>query len=198
MDQTQEYRIVVGVDFSSCGNRALEHAIRCVMQQDGAELHAAHVITEAELRDVPGADRLERLDHILEETPGRLWAVVERAARRLLGGLPARRLWVHVRVGEPAATLVQVAADYDAKLLIVGTHGRRGLDRLLLGSVAERLSRSAPCPLLIARETDYAAIPRTPHVDASWDEEEPAKRQGEHYVALRHRPEANRPGRKPG
>ena len=50
-----------------------------------------------------------------------------------------------------ADTIAQLAHDWKADLLVVGTHGRRGVTRLLLGSVAERVVRVAPCPLLLVR-----------------------------------------------
>jgi nucleotide-binding universal stress UspA family protein len=50
-----------------------------------------------------------------------------------------------------ADTLAQLARDWKADLLVVGTHGRRGVSRLLLGSVAEHVARAAPCPLLLVR-----------------------------------------------
>jgi nucleotide-binding universal stress UspA family protein len=48
-------------------------------------------------------------------------------------------------------TIAQLARDWNADLLVVGTHGRRGVSRLLLGSVAEGMVRVAPCPLLLVR-----------------------------------------------
>jgi nucleotide-binding universal stress UspA family protein len=61
------------------------------------------------------------------------------------------RVVTHARIGDASSTLLQMAVDYDADVLIVGTHARRGVDRLMLGSVAERLVREARCPVLIAR-----------------------------------------------
>jgi hypothetical protein len=58
----------------------------------------------------------------------------------------------HLVAGEPADALVDVATQEAADLMIVGSHGRRGLQRLMLGSVAEHVVRNAPCPVLVARE----------------------------------------------
>ena len=67
----------------------------------------------------------------------------------------ARPAHVHVRVGAPAEELAQLAADLDADLVIVGTHGRRGVRRFLLGSVAEGAVRLAHCPVLVVRPKDH-------------------------------------------
>ena len=60
------------------------------------------------------------------------------------------RLDVEYRVaeGDPAAEIVYAATDLDANLIVMGTHGRTGLGRLLMGSVAEAVSRRSPCPVL--------------------------------------------------
>jgi universal stress protein A len=54
-------------------------------------------------------------------------------------------------VGDPAAEIVRWAKGHGPDLLVLGTHGRRGLRRFVLGSVAERVLREAPCPVLVAR-----------------------------------------------
>jgi nucleotide-binding universal stress UspA family protein len=56
-----------------------------------------------------------------------------------------------VTTGEPSAGIVQIAREIAADLIVIGTHGRRGVRRLLLGSVAESVLRVAPCPVLAVR-----------------------------------------------
>jgi len=56
-----------------------------------------------------------------------------------------------VKVGAPWQEIVRLAADEHADMIVMGTQGRSGLDRLLLGSVAERVVRHAPCPVLTVR-----------------------------------------------
>ena len=64
----------------------------------------------------------------------------------------------HVRVGAIAEEIAALATEVRADLLVVGTHGRRGVRRLLMGSVAERAVRIAPCPVLIVRPRDFRAM----------------------------------------
>jgi nucleotide-binding universal stress UspA family protein len=70
---------------------------------------------------------------------------------------PRPELELHLLAGPPAKEIVRVARSVGADLVIVGTHGRRGVRRLVLGSVAEEVLRSAPCPVLVVRGKDWAA-----------------------------------------
>ncbi len=54
-------------------------------------------------------------------------------------------------VGNPASEIVKAAKDWPADLIVIGSHGRGGLTRALMGSVAEGVMRQAPCPVLVAR-----------------------------------------------
>jgi nucleotide-binding universal stress UspA family protein len=55
-------------------------------------------------------------------------------------------------MGDPAGEVVRIATDENAEMIILGTHGRTGMTRLLMGSVAEAIVRRAPCPVLVYRE----------------------------------------------
>jgi len=64
--------------------------------------------------------------------------------------------------GDPAREILQLAADARADLIVMGTHGRGGLGRLLMGSVAEAIMRKAPCPVVTVRAPLPAERPETP------------------------------------
>jgi len=80
--------------------------------------------------------------------------MIERSSREAIEGVAgrARRPGVEVdavlRQGAPWTEIGAVAKERDAGLIVMGTHGRRGLARMMLGSVAERVVRTAPCPVL--------------------------------------------------
>jgi nucleotide-binding universal stress UspA family protein len=123
------YRIVVPTDFSTCAEEAWALAQR-VAHTCGSELVLVHVL-EAPL-DSEARETLEQ------------WAA--KARQR---GLKARTV---VRTGTPHQEIVALATDERADLVVIGTHGRGGLNRALLGSVADRVVRLAPCPVLTVRE----------------------------------------------
>ena len=102
------------------------------------DLPAYPEVTAGQLRDLRGA--AARVDDTLELR-----------ARRACPGSPARAL---VRTGPAASTIGQTAIDEHVDLVVVGTHGRSGLDRLIVGSVAERVVRVAPCPVLVVKTPD--------------------------------------------
>jgi nucleotide-binding universal stress UspA family protein len=156
MSQEQAKRIVVGVDFDLCGDDAIVEGIKMLAAGRASELHAVHVLDPSEVIDDVEMPALFTEERVLEEAPGVLRTRIENLANAL--GLPVRkdRVFVHARIGKASAAIAQVAVDYDADLIVVGTHRRRGLDRLLLGSVAEHLVRHANCPVLVARPKDYS------------------------------------------
>lgn len=77
------------------------------------------------------------------------------------GGLA--RVVTHIAVGAAPQQIAQLASDLEANILVLGTHGRRGVERLLLGSVAEGVVRMAHCPVLVVRATE--STPRVPEIE---------------------------------
>lgn len=129
-------------DFSTASDAALPHA-ESLARQSGARLMIVHV----------------------EEPPlayggGELYyGLPEPSSERILQMLedvtpvdPAVRHTHRLLMGDPATEIVRVAEEETAGLIVMGTHGRTGLSRLVMGSVAEAVVRHAPCPVLIYRE----------------------------------------------
>jgi nucleotide-binding universal stress UspA family protein len=140
-------RIAVGLDGSETGRLALRHAIGLAKQQR-ARLRLVTVVDEAAWDVAPG--QIE------------LWKTRIRAAKRLLGTseAAARRHGVKAETkliemegfGQRIAELIaQDAERWRADLLVVGTHGRRGISHLILGSVAEGVVRVSSFPVLLIR-----------------------------------------------
>jgi nucleotide-binding universal stress UspA family protein len=151
---------VVGVDLGCTGDDALIEGLRLAAAGALSKLHLVYAVDPKSSREAT-YEPFENQERALAHAPAR---VEQRAASlcRVHGLRLAREIVVgHARIGEPATTLLQMCADYDADLLIVGTHGRTGLDRVLDGSVAEAVSRHAHCPVLVARRKDYLGIERT-------------------------------------
>jgi nucleotide-binding universal stress UspA family protein len=138
-------RILAGVDYSELGELALRTAVERARVEPGAELHVVTVgegwapATATEIAADVTADFVRKAEKTLRE-------YVDGVAR----GVPSR---VHVRTGKPSTEIAAVATEIAADLVVVGTHGRTGLRRMALGSVAEAVVRRAPCPVLVVRPT---------------------------------------------
>jgi nucleotide-binding universal stress UspA family protein len=139
-------RILVPIDFSEASLRALDHAAALSTRLNG-ELMVLHAV-EPIFYPVAGTVYGVNFDI------GNVYEQVERSAReqltRLAGTLRARRVEAKMLLcsGSAAAAIVAHAKKLKVDLIVIATHGRTGLSHLLLGSVAERVLRSAPCPVL--------------------------------------------------
>jgi nucleotide-binding universal stress UspA family protein len=142
------YRIIVPTDFSSCSEEAWRLAQR-LAGMSGAELVLTHVLTEAPLfREGPFI--MPKVREVFEAARSFADSAIEEwAAKARAEGLSAR---VALRSGVAYQEIVALAVDERADLIVIGTHGRGGIDRALLGSVADRVIRLAPCPVLSVRE----------------------------------------------
>jgi universal stress protein A len=139
--------IVVGVDYSDHCIFAVDEAVRLAASAHGTSVVAVLVLPGS---PVTGLDEAtEMTNEVIERSNANLVQLVEARARTL--GLPAPPIEPRVRFGAPAEQLLAEARDFEARLIAVGTHGRRGLSHLFLGSVAEEVMRQAPCSVLVAR-----------------------------------------------
>jgi nucleotide-binding universal stress UspA family protein len=143
-------RLLVATDFSP-GSEEAWLVARRIAGQLGAEIVLVHVLVEAPLFS-EGPFTMKQTREVFEAA--RAW--VEKmlggwVATAGAAGLSAR--WI-VCAGAPHKEIVAAAAREKADLIVMGTRGRGGLDRALLGSVADRVIRLAPCPVLTVREAD--------------------------------------------
>jgi len=139
-------KICCAVDFSDASCFAMAEATD-LARRFGAELTLIHVHELPPGAEVPlDESEIEMISVDLE----RSLAAWRAEAGRRLGG-PAQS---KVRVGDPAKELVRFARDTGVDLIVVGSHGDKGLRTLVLGSVAERVIRDAPCPVLVIRQKE--------------------------------------------
>lgn len=137
-------RILLATDFSDCAGRAEEYAL-FVAQACAAKLDVLHV-----LEFQPGMDPEYQvnslyLEELRKDAANRLEEFVRRAAQQ---GVTATRREV---LGIPSQCINEAARESEADLVVLGTHGRTGLEHILLGSTAERVVKGAPCPVLTVR-----------------------------------------------
>jgi nucleotide-binding universal stress UspA family protein len=140
--------ILAPTDFSAHSERAVRYACGLAGHL-GSELHLVHILSDV----IPtGPDPL-----LMPVLPPEYYEENEERARETLGRLldPAwgspRSVVTAVRWGSPVEAIVAYAEDRRVDLLVIATHGRTGLSHVLLGSVAERIVREAPCPVLTIR-----------------------------------------------
>lgn len=152
MSQTP-YRVVVGTDFSETADLALRQAFELASGRERAEVHvlnAVQYLGEFVQMDLPEAPAyrlpIEEAHERLEANVGARLSAWQAETQRTIA-----RCATYVSVESPAVALAQLATDLEADLIVVGTHGRRGLQRFLLGSVAEAVVRLAPTPVFIVR-----------------------------------------------
>jgi len=141
--------ILVGTDFSVCAARAFSFAVSLAHSQ-GGRIHLLHVLMEpVQAFDVAAAlpypDSGVRQEWE-EAARSRLAREAKAAERR---GVPTV---AELKWGRPSDVLVKTAGDVRASLVVVGTHGRSALEKLLIGSTAERVVRLSPVPVLTVRE----------------------------------------------
>jgi nucleotide-binding universal stress UspA family protein len=148
--------ILIATDFEEAADAALTYA-RALAQPFGATLHVLHVTGDIRLT-ATGAELYLTVDTDLQRE-------VDEAARQRLADLvidsdgsgPPTRTVVRTS-NAPAAVIVQYARENAIDLIVMGTHGRRGMAHLLMGSVAERVVRTAPCPVLTVHHPEHEFV----------------------------------------
>ncbi|GAA4343674.1 universal stress protein [Pigmentiphaga soli] len=140
-------RILVALDGSDTSLRALDAAVGMAAAL-GAALEPLYVVAMPVLYyEVPMYDPTSIRDALLEEGAQVTAKAAELMKAKNVAGTP--RVVETEGVDDVAQTIVRTAAADGADLLVLGTHGRRGFQRLMLGSVAERTVRLAACPVLL-------------------------------------------------
>ena len=139
-------RILVPVDFSANSEVALDYA-RAMARRFGAALHLVHVCEVPEMANGP----MEGYVFRYSDWGQRLGDEAERRLIKLEKQLPDVKVYTEVLFGNPARCIVTAAAVDRTDLIVMGTHGRGPLMHVLMGNVAERVVRTAPCPVLTLR-----------------------------------------------
>lgn len=138
-------RILVPVDGSGTSQAALRHAV-ALAKEEGAHLRLVYVVESVQAWATEGQVDLES---VLRESGRAVLADAETAARK--GGVVPETATVDAGMQRIARCIADDAAGWNADLIVMGTHGRRGIDHLILGSVAEGVVRIAHCPVLLVR-----------------------------------------------
>ncbi len=140
--------ILVPTDFSKTSEVALD-AARILALQNGAKVTVAHVYDTSGVL-LGGEGALEEGHGLDQETEARIHRELRKLADAHLEGVPAVKTALIISRNE-AEGIVDYAEKEDVDMIVITTHGRTGLKRMMIGSVAERVVRHAPCPVLTLR-----------------------------------------------
>ncbi len=153
-ETTRKPQFIVAYDFSPSAEEAL---IRAIDAASRAPQHVLHVL--AAIDPGHGLAVLPTTDVTYGYAEQIQTLVAERVTASLAGRVgPPVHFFVHARIGGPAGEILMLAEELGADLIFVGSHGRTGLERALLGSVSERVVREARCPVLVVRHKEYADV----------------------------------------
>lgn len=151
-------RILVPIDMSVFSITALQYA-EDVAEHFGAEIAVVHVVEhETQSAKAAEADSEAEAEQALRST----------IARMLLDhNVVHQSLRIELRHGSPAQEIVKASQEIHADLIIMCTHGRSGLSHVLMGSVAERVVRRSPCPVLTIKPDEFSELINVTEEDIS-------------------------------
>ncbi|OYT50089.1 universal stress protein [Candidatus Bathyarchaeota archaeon ex4484_231] len=138
-------RILIPTDGSDPSMRAAEFAIK-IAKHFNSEIVAIYVIDRVILEEVSKVHERHGLEEEIRKNAERCLNYIVKLAERK--GLKARSIVVE---GQPHDQIVRYAESLKANMIIIGSKGRRGMNRILIGSVAERVIEYAPCPVLVIK-----------------------------------------------
>lgn len=169
--------VVVAYDFSSIGTAVLDRAVALVSR---APSHILHFVTVIDAHaGVPGIPPEGHIDY---QYADRVRDKMVEAIQQAFGTtkIPAEiHFFVHPRIGKPTNEILDLAKEVGADLILVGTHGFQGLERLVMGSTAEHVVREAGCPVLVVRPKVYPDVELEPVVEV--ERKYPIQSRAHHY-----------------
>jgi len=146
--------ILFPTDFSPCASAAQKYALD-MARQSGAKLHIVHVIPKKMFLDAAEVFHIH-IPHIMEDMEvaarEQLDAVVPESLR---GDIDFETTVLH---GVPYTEIVNYATEKHIDLIVMATHGREGVEYLLLGGTTDKVIRQAPCPVFSVKHPDIAQI----------------------------------------
>jgi nucleotide-binding universal stress UspA family protein len=139
-------RLLVALDFSDCSREALRSALKVAEHSGGCELVILTVL------EGTSDEQSEKSLNEMEEAISGMHRLVGEEVAANGGNLPrATKMHYAATRGVPADEIIASALTHHSDAIVLGTHGRTGLNRLFTGSVAEKVVRSAPCSVLTIR-----------------------------------------------
>jgi nucleotide-binding universal stress UspA family protein len=156
MSQFPNKSILVAIDFSEYSKVALDICLGAsgCMETKLYVLHTIEKFPHDYLHLLSSTAHTDMKQKLEEDAIARIQAMIPEEIRGKGDIIPM------VRFGKPFLEIIQVAKEENVDLLVIGTHGRAGVDRVILGSVAERIVRKAGCPVMVIRDRKYTGFKR--------------------------------------
>ncbi len=152
MTEPRPIQVVVAYDFSPSAEEALARAVDVACR---APHHVLHVVTAIDPHGgLPIAPTTE-VDYLYAE---RIQKMVSARMTAAFAGRTAAhevQFFVHARIGKPVDEILELARSIGADLIFIGSHGKKGVERYVLGSTSERVVREAKCPVMVVRHKTY-------------------------------------------
>jgi nucleotide-binding universal stress UspA family protein len=147
--------VLVPTDFSDASESALRYG-KAMAEAFGASLHVVHVMEDllahAWAAEVYVSSMPQLRDEIEKESRQRLETLLAEGDRKKF------RAEIALLAGNPFLEIIRYAKAHDVDLIVMGTHGRGPIAHMLLGSVAEKVVRKSPCPVLTVREAQHEFV----------------------------------------
>ncbi len=141
--------IVIATDGSENSQRAISYGIE-IAKLSGATVHALYVVDTSSFSSIPMDAGWEEMYEILRKEGEK--AIFEVKERGEVAGVKVREV---LSEGHPSTEIINFAEKNDIDLIVMGTLGKTGLDRFLLGSVAEKVVRNSKVPVLVVRSEEH-------------------------------------------
>lgn len=141
--------IEIATDGSENSQRAISYGIE-IAKLSGATVHALYVVDTSSFSSIPMDAGWEEMYEILRKEGEK--AIFEVKERGEVAGVEVREVFSE---GQPSTEIINFAEKNDIDLIVMGTLGKTGLDRFLLGSVAEKVVRNSKVPVLVVRSEEH-------------------------------------------
>lgn len=161
-----KFVVLAAIDLNPGSSPVFENAVRLAASHPDGEVHVVTVSEpQVPLMVYPGLVPPPELKGADADAIAQFCRERLQAFRQANPKSSTPHIHVHTSVGLPADEIIWLAAHLDADWVVISTHGRRGLKRLLLGSVAEKVMRLAGCPVMVIREKNHNADWKVPEIE---------------------------------
>lgn len=145
-------QVVIAYDFSPSADLALRRGVDVACR---SPQHVLHIITAIDARRGIAMLPTAHVDYTYAE---QVQVLLADHVKRAFGGrdsVSEVQFYVHARIGHPAEQILELCREVAADLVFIGSHGSTGFERIVLGSVSERVAREAKCTVMVARANTY-------------------------------------------